>query len=291
MIPPVVASGDATRLFVGSVVIFIAVIAAVWVGLNPLLKLIARKEKEYGFILRNSLMLDIPPRLVTILTVTMMVLLGFIGYSALGGSLIGTVLAGSVGILLPGAVIRILRRRRVNRMEEQLVGGVQMLASGVRAGLNLVQSMQMIARDGTEPLRQEFAHLIREYEYGLPLDEAMQNAAKRVGLPDFELLFAALHTHRERGGNVGETLDRIAESIREIQRLENRVQTLTAQGRATARWLGAMPAVVMIILYFIDSAGVMKLFTEGTGKFILATVIVLNIFGFLWIRKIMAIDI
>jgi Flp pilus assembly protein TadB len=176
-------------------------------------------------------------------------------------------------------------------LEEQLVGGVQTLASGVRAGLNLVQSMEMIARDAPAPLSQEFAHLLREYEYGVSLEDAMSNAARRVGLPDFRLLFAALHTHRERGGDLGETLDRIAESIREIQRLESRVRTLTAQGRATARWLGAMPAVVMAILYVIDSSGVVMLFTANVGKMLLALVIVLNLIGFLWIRKIMAIDI
>jgi tight adherence protein B len=134
--------------------------------------------------------------------------------------------------------------------------------------------------------------MLREYEYGIPLDEAMDNASVRIGSGDFRLLFAALHTHRERGGDLGETLDRIAESIREIQRLENQVETLTAEGRATARWLGAMPIVVLGILYFIVSPeGVRSLFTDDFGKMLLLIMAILNVAGFLWIRKIMAIDI
>ena len=134
--------------------------------------------------------------------------------------------------------------------------------------------------------------MVREYEFGIGLEVAMSNAAERIGSGDFGLLFAALLTHRERGGNLGETLDKICEAIREIQRLEHRVDSLTAQGRATARFLGAMPAVVLAIVYFIvDAKGVESMFTSTAGKVILAAIIILNILGFLWIRKIMDIDI
>jgi tight adherence protein B len=285
------AWSETSRLAITSVVMLLAVAAAVLVGANPLLRYIRRRERQHDHVLRHALLLDVSPRLVTVATGILVVFFGLLGYLVTAGTLIGTLLAAAVGLFLPGLFIRYLRRKRQRRIEEQLVGGVQMLASGVRAGLNLVQSMEMIARDAPVPLREEFAHLLSEYEYGVPLDEAMESAARRIGLPDVRLLFAALQTHRQRGGDLGETLDRIAESIREIQRLESRVQTLTAQGRATARWLGAMPGVVMLILYLIDATGVITLFTDGLGKMILALVVVLNIIGFLWIRKIMAIDI
>ena len=83
-------------------------------------------------------------------------------------------------MLLPGLYIRWLTRKRLRKLENQLVGAVQTLASGVRAGLNLVQAMQMVSRDAPIPIKQEFAHLVQEYEYGIPLDDAMNNAA----LPD-----------------------------------------------------------------------------------------------------------
>ncbi|MBL7134915.1 MAG: type II secretion system F family protein, partial [Phycisphaerae bacterium] len=189
-------------------------------------------------------------------------------------------------------VLKYLTYKRLNKLEAQLVPGIQTLASGVRAGLNLVQAMGLVAEEGTVPLRQEFRHLLREYEFGISLEDAMDNASDRIGSGDFTLLFAALQTHRERGGNLGETLDRIGESIREIQRLENRVKTLTAQGRATARWLGAMPVVVLLIMYFlVDREGVKALFTEDMGNVILFGIIVLTVLGFLWIRKIVAVDV
>ena len=275
---------------VGSAVLFALCVVGIYVGLRPLGEVIRRREEEYDRIFRRALLLDISPRAITVGTGVIVVVLGFMGYVASRG-IWGVLLLGSVGVFLPHTMIRYLRRRRLKKLEDQLVSGIQTLASGVRAGLNLPQSMALVARDAPSPLRQEFAHLMREYEYGISLDEAMRNSAERISSSDFRLLFAALHTHRERGGDLGETLDRIADSVREIQRLESQVQTLTAQGRATARWLGAMPIVIGMILYLIDADSVVKLFTEPMGNVIILAIVVLTVLGFLWIKKVVSIDI
>lgn len=285
--PPI----DWTWLIITSAVIFVATAAATWCGWAPLKAVIFRQEARYDKTLRGQLLLSVKPRSITVLTIVVVLVLGFLGY-ALFEHVIAVILCGAVGMLMPAVAMKVLARRRLKKLESQLVGGIQTLCSGVRAGLNLVQAMELVGKDGPIPLREEFAHMLREYEYGVPLDEAMDNAVTRIGSGDFGLLFAALQTHRERGGDLGKTLDRIADSIREIQRLENQVQTLTAEGRATARWLGAMPIVVLGILYFIVSPeGVRTLFTDDFGKLLLLIMAILNVAGFLWIRKIMAIDI
>ncbi len=292
MIALAVSTGsELTGSVLPSAIVFVATAVAAWLGAAPVAAMIRRQEQRFDVVLRGRLLMDVTARQATVLSGLAVAVCGVIGYAALGGTLGG--LAGvAAGMALPYVVLKSLTQRRLARLEEQLVGGIQILASGVRAGLNLVGAMELIARDGPVPLRQEFTHLIREYEYGIPLDEAMDNCSERVGSSDFSLLFSALQTHRQRGGDLGQTLDRIAESIREIQRLENRIISLTAQGRATARWLGALPLVVLGILYLIvDPEGVRILFTDDIGKGILVGIVGLNVVGFLWIRKIMAIDI
>lgn len=286
-----VASSGTTALVLVSAAMFAIFFAAVVVAYRPIGQVIRWQEWVFANVLQDKLLLDVRPRVVTMLTCMGIVLLALIGY-AMSGSFLGAAFGAAAGIFLPVLTMRRLAMRRLTRLEGQLVVGVQTLASGVRAGLNLVQSMQLVARDGPVPLRQEFEHMLREYEFGIPLDEAMNKAAGRIGSHDFRLLFSALQTHRERGGDLGQTLDRIAESIREIQRLDARAKALTAQGRATARWLGAMPGAVMLILYLIvDADGVISMFTDMLGKLILVVIIILNIIGFLWIKKIVAIDI
>jgi tight adherence protein B len=275
---------------VTSVVIFALTAAATWIGYVPMRQFIVSQERLYDAVLRGRLLLDVRPRTVTVMAAMGIVFLGGIGY-LISRSVIGFFLAGAVGVFLPTALLKYLRKRRLNRLEEQLVPGIQTLCSGVRAGLNLVQAIELVARDGPAPLKQEFGHLFREYEYGIPLEEAMASAALRIGSGDFRLLFSALQMHRERGGDLGETLDRIADSIREIQRLEGRIKTLTAQGRANARMLAILVGVVLFVLYLIDPSGVKGLCADDLGKVILAVIAVLNVISFLWIKKIVAIDI
>ncbi len=271
--------------------LFLLAAAAVLTGWAPVRDYIRRQEIVYENVLQHKLLLTIAPRVLTIVSFVMMAMLAFMLYQ-ISGSVLGAAMGVAGGVLLPRAVLNLLHKRHLDRLESQLVMGIQTLASGVRAGLNLVQSMQLVARDGPPPLRHEFNHMLREYEYGVPLDDAMSNAAVRIGSGNYRLLFSALQTHRERGGDLGETLDRIGSSIREIQRLEDRVKTLTAEGRATARWLGAMPGVVMVIIYtFVDESGVKALFSDDIGKLILLGVVALNVIGFLMIRKIVAVEI
>ena len=286
-----VASSGTTSLVIVSAALFAIFFAAAVVAYKPLGQVIRWQEWVFANVLQDKLLLDVRPRVATMLTFMGIVLLTLIGYAA-SGSFLGAAFGAAAGIFLPVLTMRRLAIRRLTRLEGQLVVGVQTLASGVRAGLNLVQSMQLVARDGPAPLRQEFEHMLREYEFGVPLDEAMNKAAGRIGSNDFRLLFSALQTHRERGGDLGQTLDRIAESIREIQRLDARARALTAQGRATARWLGAMPGAIMLILYLIvDADGVISMFTDMLGKLILVVIVILNVIGFLWIKKIVSIDI
>lgn len=279
-----------TSEMISSGMIFLLVTLLVWVGGPELRRLLVSQERQFDEVLRRKLLLDISPRssvaISLVVTVGLTIWLYYLTESVLGG-LIGL----TIGLTLPSLVLRYLRRQRLAKLETQLVDGIHTLASGVRAGLNLVQAMQLVARDGLVPMRQEFRHLLQEYEFGIPLEEAMNNAALRIGSGDYRLLFAALETHRQRGGDLGETLDRIAASIREIQRLENRVKALTAEGRTTARWLGAMPVVVMGILYFVvDASAVRELFADPLGKVIVLAILVLNVIGFLWIRKIVSLD-
>jgi tight adherence protein B len=274
-----------------SAAIFLLVAAAGWLGHRPVASIIRRQERRYEEVLQRRLLIDIRPRAVTLGGAVAMLVLAMLGY-ALSMSWLGAAIGVAIGAAAPPVGMWLLRKRRLEQLERQLVSGIRTLASGVRAGLNLVQSMQLLANDGPPPLRQEIAHLLREYEYGMPLEDAMDAAAARIGSGDYRLLFAALQTHRQRGGDLGQTLDRIGESVREIQRLEDRVRTLTAQGRATARWLGAMPLAVMAIIYFlVNPEGVMAMFSEPLGKLMILAIAALNLAGFLWIRKIVNVDV
>mgnify|MGYP003341820384 CR=1 FL=1 len=201
------------------------------------------------------------------------------------------VIGAVAGFFLPTIIIKHLEQKRREKLDEQIVDGITTLASGVRAGLNLVQAIEVLVKNSTGPIRQEFAQLLREYQMGLDLNQAMRNAANRIGSSHYRLLFTAIEMHRLRGGDVGQSMDRIAAAIREIQRLEGRLETLTAPGRTQARMMAGISLAMMLIMYSSDPQGVSSLFYEPNGRILLLFVAGLMALGFVWIRKIVDIDI
>ncbi len=247
------------------------------------------QEDYYDRVLNDQLLLNINPRLAMTLTIMVIILMAIIGY-LIGGPVIMALL-GSLAFFAPWLVVRHFDQKRKERLNLQLVDGITTIASGVRAGLTLIQGMELLVQNNTGPIRQEFAQLLREYQMGLDLNQAMRNCANRVGLSNYRLVFTAIEMHRVRGGNSGESLDRIAESIREIQRLEGKLDAITAQGRMQARFIGMSPALLLFIFYFVDPVAVSTLFTEPLGRVLLLFCSAMVMVGWVWIRRIMTVDI
>jgi len=259
-------------------------------GPRPIRAWLARQEEAYDAVLRRQLLMDVNPRMVIAAKAAFMVVAFLFGY-ALGENVIFGFVAAALAYGTPVLVVRHMAQKRREKLNTQLVDGLTTLASSVRAGLNLVQAMEILEENHTGPIKQEFGAILREYAMGLDLNQAMRNAADRINSPLYRLTFTAIEMHRIRGGDTGESLDRIAESIREIQRLEGKLDALTSQGRMQATMMAVMPLVFLGILYLIMPEQVTLLFTDNIGRLILLAVTIAIVGGFLWIRKIMTIDI
>lgn len=281
---------DVLYQFLISLLIFVSIYGLIVYGWRSVAAFLHRQELWYDRVLNQQLLLEIPPKLAVGFALAAVLLGGLLAAAIVGGP-VWFAVGAAIGLFLPQLVIKHLEQKRFERLDEQLVDGITALASGVRAGLNLVQSMELLVKNSAGPIQQEFAQLLREYQLGLDLNRAMHNAANRIGSSHYRLLFTAIEMHRLRGGDTGESLDRLAESIREIQRLEGKLDAITAQGRRQAWMMAAMPLVFLAMLYAIEPEGVTMLFTEPVGRVLLLVVIALVTTGCLWIRKIMAVDI
>ena len=264
----------------------------------PLRELIRRQEETFHTALGELFLFDVTPRQLTYLMVAAALVAGLLfslfaihGGVGGGGLLLAFAIGVGLGYWVPRLVIHFLQRRRRQKLNDQLVDGLVTLANGMRAGLNLVQSMQLIEQNGQPPISQEFGLMLREFQHGTSVDEVMRRASARIKLHHYKLLFAAMETARVRGGNLPETLSRLGEALREIMRLEEKVKTLTAQNRMSARMMGAMPIVVAAIYYTIEPDWVRILFNDQWGLLLLVAAVVLNVTGFLWIRQMTTFEI
>lgn len=273
----------------GSITSGIAVFLVFFYGMDPAAAWMKRQEDRYDRVLRQELLLTITPRHAFLMALGGTALAVMIA-GAYGG-LIGAVIAGVISLFFPGWILKYLIVKRLRQLNTQLPDGLTSLSSGVRAGLNLVQSMQLLARNTRGPIQQEFSQILREYEMGLDLNQAMRNASNRIGSPLYRLTFTAIEMHRIRGGDSGESMDRIAESVREIQRLEGKLDAVTSESRAQAAMLSFMPVVIIGILMLIAPDQTSLLFTTNTGKITLVLAGTAILFARRWIHDIMQVDI
>lgn len=273
-----------------SLLTFLASYLLVRYGYSPARQWYTRQVQAYEAVLRKELLIDIDPRVAVGLAMAGVVVFTGVGI-AISHSLFIGLICGAIALLLPTLTIRHLIAKRRAKLETQLVDGLMTLTAGVRAGLNLVQAMELLVQHHHGPIAQEFAQLLREYQMGMDLNQAMRSASNRIGSPLYRLTFTAIEMHRLRGGDTAQSLDRIAESIREIHRLEGKLDSLTSQGRTQAWMMAVMPIVFLVMLWGINPQGVALLFTEALGRIILLSITGLIVVAFVWIRKIMAVEI
>ncbi len=272
-----------------SIVTFLAAFVMIHYGRRPAVAWIRRQEDRFDRVLRQDLLMAIKPRTALALTLSGAALAAMLAGANFG--VLGAVVAGATAMLAPGWCMKYLIKKRLTQLNIQLPDGLTSLSSGVRAGLNLVQAMQLLVKNSRGPMQQEFGQILREYEMGMDLNQAMRNAANRIGSPLYRLTFTAIEMHRIRGGDSGESMDRICEAVREIQRLEGKLDAVTSQSRAQATMLTFMPVAILVILMLIAPAQTNLLFDSGPGKLTLVGVAGAVLVARWWIHKIMQIDI
>ena len=191
----------------------------------------------------------------------------------------------------PWYLIRRLAEQRRERVEMQLADAMVTFSNAIRAGLSLAQSLDILANQCPRPVSDEFRQIVGEYKLGKPLERTLREAKERLRSENFSLFAAALLASRRSGGQLNETVDRIAHSVRESQRLERKLKVETAQARKSAVYMAMVPPVILFIYYFVDPINTVRLFTTIPGQILLSASVVLNILAYLWARMILNPDI
>lgn len=206
-------------------------------------------------------------------------------------SLIFALLACAFLVCTPWYLLHRAAERRRQKIEDQLADAMVMLANAVRAGLSLAQSLEILAQQCPPPINAEFRQIVAEYQMGKPLERTLTEAKGRLQSENFSLFAAALLASHESGGRLNETIERIATSVRELERLRRKVRSETAQARRSAVYMAMVPAVILVVYYFVDPKNTLLLFTEVVGHVLLSIVIVLNVVAYVWARVILNPDI
>lgn len=202
------------------------------------------------------------------------------------GIVLGLAAAGA-GYMVAPFYLQFLRRRRLAKIENQLVEFLPMLASSLRSGFAFQQGVELAAQQLDPPLADELMILLNDTNLGATMEDALLQMGERVGSTDFDMMITAILVQRNTGGNLAEVLERAAETLRERERVRADLQTLTASARLTGLILSVYPALVGLLLLLIMPSLWGVMFTETIGRIFLGVALGLQGIGFLVMRRVM----
>jgi tight adherence protein B len=226
--------------------------------------------------------------------------MSYVGVCALAGFMLAMILhqpalvalafAGACG-LLPLCFVRRKRTKRIATLEQQLPEAADLVARAMLAGHSFPSALGMVGDEMPQPLGGEFKIAFDEINFGVSMNDALQNMVTRVPLADLRYFVIAVLIQREAGGNLAEILGNISAIIRERLKLLGKVRVLSAEGRLSAWILCLMPFVLCGVISLINP-GLMRIFwTDPTGMKMAGVAMLFMLFGIVWSRKIVRIHV
>jgi tight adherence protein B len=224
------------------------------------------------------------------LALTLLMVAGGILLSALWVSASFALLYGLAAGALPAVYVHFERKQRLVTFSQQLPYVLDFLRSALSAGHTLIRGIQMATANAPEPIATELKQVVDQIQLGTSLADALDSMFRRVPEPSLGFLVAAIRVQMEVGSSISEIVDRVTDTIRDRQRLQQEIMTLTAQARMSGMIVAALPFLLLGFFTLIRPGYTAPLFHHPLGIKMLEAAIVLDSVAMLTIRRMVRVD-
>lgn len=197
----------------------------------------------------------------------------------------------AAGLVLPNQAVGFLIGRRQRKFIEKLAEGIDIMVRGLKAGLPVSESVNAVGNEAPEPVKSVFRRISDLVRVGDPLEDAIEKAAKELDVPELKFLAITLTVQKETGGNLGETLENLAEILRKRRQMKLKIRAVSSEARASAYIIGSLPFVMFLILYMTNRGYVMQLFYDPRGHVLIGIGLGMIMVGAMVMYKMVRFDI
>ncbi|HMO95454.1 MAG TPA: type II secretion system F family protein [Tepidiformaceae bacterium] len=201
------------------------------------------------------------------------------------------ILFGIVAVIGVELWVRARARSRVSAFNKQLPVALQVMATSLRSGFGIMESVATVGREMDDPLAAEFGMIIDQARVGGSFEAGVQTMVDRIDSPDLKIVARALEIHRKVGGDLASILDSVASTMREREELRGHIQALTAQQRLGGMIVGLLPAWVVGFFLVVNPAFIAPLWEEPVGRILLAAGAGMEVLAFAAMKRIMTIEV
>jgi tight adherence protein B len=207
---------------------------------------------------------------------------------------LGLLAAGALGFAgafgLPRWMLSFLKKRRENKFLKEFPDAVDVIVRGIKAGLPLLDCLKMVAVESPEPMKSEFRAIIETQAIGLPLGEACGKLYESMPLPEANFFGIVISIQQKAGGNLSEALGNLSRVLRDRKKMKAKIQAMSQEAKASAGIIGALPIVVMGLVYLTSPNYISLLWTEPLGRLMLAASAIWMFFGVMVMKKMINFD-
>jgi tight adherence protein B len=253
----------------------------------------AKRKRKKSVSLRTRLTragISMRPRTCYIVSFLAGVAGGFIVLITGSSLLVSLLAAFACGLGLPRFTLARMIKRRQAKFLLEFANAIDIIVRGIKSGLAFSDCLQIIATESPEPVRSEFASLVEQQKVGVPLSEAFERMYERMPLQEVKFFAIVVGIQNQIGGNLSEVLSNLAQVLRERHRLQAKVRSFSAEARASALILGALPPVIILAIFFTTPNYILILWNDKLGNLMLIFSAIWMVMGILVMRKMINFD-
>lgn len=152
--------------------------------------------------------------------------------------------------------------KRLNGFVSRFPDALDLLVRGLRSGLPITETLGIVTSELPGPVGEEFKAVTDRIKVGKTMEEALQDTADRLNMPEFSFFCITLAIQRETGGNLAETLANLADVLRKRAQMRLKIKAMSSEAKASAYIVGALPFIVFFLIWSINPGYIGKFFVD-----------------------------
>lgn len=245
--------------------------------------------------LLDLMFVEVDRRQVTMIMLLVSFGFGIILFFLLWPNVFAGLLFGSAvtvfGWSLPLMMVKNLYERRCHLFVSQMMDGLTIMANSIGSGLSVQQAMERVVENMPNPISQEFNLVLSQMRIGRSLEEALNEMGDRIPNADLQMFVTSINILKETGGNMAETFETIVVTIRERQKIEKKIEAMTAQGIMQGLIVSVVPLALIALFLVVDPGYITPMFNTTLGLILLFIMFALQIIGGITIRRLVKIEV
>jgi len=154
---------------------------------------------------------------------------------------------------------------RQKQMRESFPKMLDTLVRSLQAGYGIDGALNAVVEDMEGPLSEELAEVSQQLVLGISMRQILRDFQSRVDMPEAQYFVITLIIQRETGGQLSTILAELSKTMRRREQFQQKLQTLTAESRMTAWFIGGAPVAYILYRYLFNYESMQFFLEDPTG--------------------------